>query len=88
MNPIDRVEFEKLKNEVQMLRRELEERKRQQIQMPLDEASIQALLQALYNKRIDRLTIKDLRYVTSTAVSWHFVYQQMSAVYLSQTVLM
>lgn len=69
MNPIDRVEFEKLKNEVQMLRRELEERKRQQIQMPLDEASIQALLQALYNKRIDRLTIKDLRYVTSTAVS-------------------
>ncbi|MCA9358248.1 hypothetical protein KC902_03230 [Candidatus Kaiserbacteria bacterium] len=69
MNPIDRVEFEKLKNEVQMLRRELEERKRQQIQMPLDEASIQALLQALYNKRIDRLTVKDLRYVTSTAVS-------------------
>lgn len=68
MNP-SRQEFEQLKREVADLKRELEQRKRQQIQVPLDEASIQVLLQALYNKRIDRLTIKDLRYVTSTVVS-------------------
>lgn len=68
MNPT-RQEFEQLKQEVQTLRRELDMRKMQQIQIPLDDASVQALLQALYNKRIDRLTIKDLRYVTSTAVS-------------------
>lgn len=68
MNP-SRQEFELLKREVADLKRELEQRKRQQIQVPLDEASIQVLLQALYNKRIDRLTVKDLRYVTQTAVS-------------------
>ena len=68
MNPT-RQEFEQLKQEVQNLRRELDARKMQQIQIPLDDASVQALLQALYNKRIDRLTVKDLRYVTSTVVS-------------------
>ena len=68
MNPT-RQEYEQLKNEVIKLRQEMDARKMQQIQIPLDEASIQALLQALYNRRIDRLTIKDLRYVTSTAVS-------------------
>lgn len=69
MSPQDRKEFEKMKIEIAELKQEVEQRKRQQIQIPLDDASIQALLQALYNKRIDRLTIKDLRYVTSTAVS-------------------
>ena len=68
MNPT-RAEFEQLQKEVATLRRELDARKMQQIQIPLDEASIQALLQALYNRRIDRLTIKDLRYVTSTVVT-------------------
>lgn len=64
-----RQEFDQLKKELADLRREVDMRKQQQIQIPLDDASVQALLQALYNKRIDRLTIKDLRYVTSTAVS-------------------
>ena len=68
MNPT-RQEFEQLKQEVARLRQDLEMRKNQQIQIPLDDASVQALLQALYNKRIDRLTVKDLRYVTQTAVS-------------------
>jgi hypothetical protein len=68
MNPT-RQEFEQLKQEVARLRQELDMRKNQQIQIPLDDASVQALLQALYNKRIDRLTVKDLRYVTQTAVS-------------------
>ena len=68
MNPT-RQEFEQLKREVFALKQEVENRKRQQIQMPLDDASIEALLKALYNKRIDRLTVKDLRYVTTTAVS-------------------
>jgi hypothetical protein len=68
MNPT-REEFERLRQEVSRLRQELDMRKQQQIQIPLDDASVQALLQALYNKRIDRLTIKDLRYVTSTVVS-------------------
>jgi hypothetical protein len=64
-----RQEFEKLRLEVVQLRRELDARKQQQIQMPLDEASIKTILQALYNQRIDRLTVRDLRYVTQTAVS-------------------
>jgi len=68
MNPT-REEFNILKQEVFRLRQDIEIRKNQQIQIPLDDASVQALLQALYNKRIDRLTVKDLRYVTSTAVS-------------------
>lgn len=68
MNPT-REEFERLKQEVARMRQELDMRKQQQIQIPLDDASVQALLQALYNKRIDRLTVKDLRYVTQTAVS-------------------
>jgi hypothetical protein len=68
MNPT-RQEFDLLKQELQQLKQEVERRKQQQIQIPLDDASVQALLQALYNKRIDRLTIKDLRYVTSTVVS-------------------
>lgn len=69
MSPSERQEFEDMKRELQTLRREMNERKQQQLQIPIDDASIQALLQALYNKRIDRLTIKDLRYVTQTAVS-------------------
>jgi hypothetical protein len=68
MNPT-RQEFEQLKQEIAQMRRELDARKNQQIQIPLDDSSVQALLQALYNKRIDRLTVKDLRYVTSTVVS-------------------
>ena len=68
MNPT-RQEFQQLKMEVEKLHQELTARKHQQIQIPLDEASIQALLQALYNRRIDRLIVKDLRYVTSTVVS-------------------
>ena len=68
MNPT-RQEFDALKRELQSLRQEVNLRKQQQIQIPLDDSSVQALLQALYNKRIDRLTVKDLRYVTSTVVS-------------------
>jgi hypothetical protein len=68
MNPT-RQEFEQLKQEIAQMRRELDARKNQQIQIPLDDSSVQALLQALYNKRIDRLTVKDLRYITSTVVS-------------------
>lgn len=64
-----RQEFDQLKQELESLKREVNRRNQQQIQIPLDDASVQALLQALYNKRIDRLTVKDLRYVTSTAVS-------------------
>ncbi len=69
MSPQDRQEINRMKQEIADLKRELEARKRQQIQVPLDDASIQVILQALYNKRIDRLTVKDLRYVTQTAVS-------------------
>lgn len=64
-----RQEFDQLKQEIESLKREVSRRNQQQIQIPLDDASVQALLQALYNKRIDRLTVKDLRYVTSTVVS-------------------
>ncbi len=64
-----RQEFDQLKQELESLKREVNRRNQQQIQIPLDDASVQALLQALYNKRIDRLTVKDLRYVTSTVVS-------------------
>lgn len=64
-----RQEFDQIKQELESLKREVNRRNQQQIQIPLDDASVQALLQALYNKRIDRLTVKDLRYVTSTAVS-------------------
>ena len=64
-----RQEFDQLKQELESLKREVNRRNQQQIQIPLDDASVQALLQALYNKRIDRLTVKDLRYVTSTVVT-------------------
>lgn len=69
MSPLDRQEFERMKQEIADLKREVEMSKQQQIQIPLDDASVQVLIQALYNKRIDRLTVKDLRYVSLTAVS-------------------
>ena len=69
MSESERQELENLKAQVAEMRRELDDRRRQQIQIPLDDASIEALAKALYNKRIDRLTVKDLRYVTLTAVS-------------------
>lgn len=69
MTPQQQEQLNRLEAEVARLRQELDMRKNQQFQTPLDDASIQVLLQALYNKRIDRLTVKDLRYVTQTAVS-------------------
>lgn len=69
MSPLDRQEFERMKQEIADIKREVEMSKQQQIQIPLDDASVQVLIQALYNKRIDRLTVKDLRYVSLTAVS-------------------
>lgn len=68
MSPSERQEFEDMKRELQTLRREMNERKQQQLQIPIDEATLGALNQALYNRQLDRLTVKDLRYKTLTAI--------------------
>lgn len=65
MNPQD---FEALRQEVQNLRRELDEVKNQQIRVPLDESSIQVLSRALYNQKLERVTAKEVRYDTLTAL--------------------
>lgn len=68
MSPEDRQEFENMKREVQELRDWKQLKERQQIMLPLDEASLGTLNQALYNRTIDRLTVKDLRYNSLTAL--------------------
>lgn len=68
MSPSDRQEFDQMKRELQELRQWKERKEQQQISLPLDEASLGTLNQALYNRQIDRLTVKDLRYNTLTAL--------------------
>lgn len=67
MNPT-REEFDQLKRELQELREWKQRKEQQQIMLPLDEASLGTLNQALYNRTIDRLTVKDLRYKSLTAL--------------------
>lgn len=63
-----RQEFDALRAQVAELKAMLENRKTQQIQIPLDEASIGVLNGALYNQTLSRLTVTDLRYKTLTAL--------------------
>jgi len=65
MQPED---FAQLKESVDQIKRDLEVIKNQQLRTPLDDASLQVLIQAVYNQKFDRITAKEVRYDTLTAI--------------------
>lgn len=66
MNPT-REEFDALKREVAQMRLELDQRKLQQLMMPLDNASLGVLNEAFYRYEFDRLKLVNLFFRTGNA---------------------
>lgn len=66
MNPT-REEFDALKREVAQMRLELDQRKLQQLMMPLDTASLGVLNDAFYRYEFDRLKLVNLFFRTGNA---------------------
>lgn len=68
MNPQEKQEFEQMKQELRELRQWKQAREQQLINLSIDEASLGVLNQGYYGFKFDRITAKELRYDTLTAL--------------------